>query len=313
MKTVKLLLMLLLISFSLSSCTSKEKLSLSPYDSSAYLLEAGNSLADDSFTFLYLGDTQKEPGSSDGYKIFGENLRQADQNKTSSFMIIGGDLVNDGNDPAEWEEFFAAGQEVFSRIPLLPAMGNHDNKKGYKDLFILPQNGPQNAKSEYYSFDFGSAHFTIGNSNNILREENLAWLGQDLAESKANWKIMVIHHPVYSATNNSQDAVRAEKFREILVPVFAEYGVALVLSGHQHLYARTAPLRLDRPDPLGTVYLTGVGGNKMYEADPQESFEVLKAGTAVHTFITVNNDAIKLETYTYQGELIDSYTIRKGE
>lgn len=313
MRITKVLLLTLLIAFFLPSCTAKEKPSPLPYDSSAYLLAAVNSLVSDNFTFLYLGDTQKMPGSADGYRIFGENLRQAGRNKRSSFVIIGGDLVNDGNDPAEWEEFFAAGQDVFGRIPLLPAMGNHDNKKGYKDLFILPQNGPQDAKSEYYSFDFGSAHFTIANSNNILREENLTWLKQNLAESKAKWKIVVIHHPVYSANNNSQDANRAKKFQETLAPIFADYGVNLVLSGHQHLYARTAPLRLGQPDLSGTVYLTGVGGNKMYEADPIDSFEVIRTGTAVHTFICVNSDTVELETYTYLGELIDNYTIRKGE
>ena len=47
------------------------------------------------------------------------------------FALLGGDLTDNGSNLVEWEEFLDAATSVFSRIPVMPAKGNHD-----KELFV---------------------------------------------------------------------------------------------------------------------------------------------------------------------------------
>jgi len=47
--------------------------------------------------------------------------------------------------------------------------------------------------------------------------------------------------------------------------VFDKHKVDLVLQGHDHAYLRTYPLRSDRPEPGGTVYVVSVSGQKFVE------------------------------------------------
>lgn len=64
-------------------------------------------------------------------------------------------------------------------------------------------------------------------------ERQLAWLDQLLRDSDAHWKIVVGHHPLYTAgprtTNYDTLAVR-----KALESIFEERGVDMYLSGHEH-------------------------------------------------------------------------------
>lgn len=51
------------------------------------------------------------------------------------FALLGGDLTDNGDDDEEWGQFLDAATGVFSRIPVMPAMGNHD---GSMYLDFLP-------------------------------------------------------------------------------------------------------------------------------------------------------------------------------
>ena len=64
-------------------------------------------------------------------------------------------------------------------------------------------------------------------------EKQLAWLDQLLGKSDAHWKIVVGHHPLYTAgprtTNYDTLAVR-----KVLESIFEKRGVDIYLSGHEH-------------------------------------------------------------------------------
>lgn len=71
-------------------------------------------------------------------------------------------------------------------------------------------------------------------------EENMvAWLGKALAESTAKWKIVVGHHPIWSAGGGKFEQARA--LRRLIRPMLCEYADAY-LAGHEHtleVYADT--------------------------------------------------------------------------
>lgn len=264
--------------------------------------------ADKGFSFIYMGDSQADPETGD-YTAWGQLLKQAAADKRRpAFVMIGGDLINDGNDRKEWDDFFAAGGEVLKRLHLYPAMGNHDNTELYKTMFKLPYNGPEGQKEAFYSFDYGDAHLTVMDSNAMgaARQEDIEWLKKDLSATDKTYKIVMFHHPAYPAIEIPKDSIRAEAIQKAFVPIMEEAGVDLVLSGHQHVYMRTCPLRNGERDENGIVYLMGYSGGKHYTPGTYDYMACSIGNQPVYTIVSLDKNGISIETRDANGVVLDS-------
>ena len=62
-------------------------------------------------------------------------------------------------------------------------------------------------------------------------DAQLAWLDATLAASRAQWKIVVGHHPIYVGSVRYEDNPR---LIEDLVPIFERHGVQAYFAGHDH-------------------------------------------------------------------------------
>jgi hypothetical protein len=98
-----------------------------------------------------------------------------------------------------------------------------------------------------YSYDNGDAHFLCLDSNNYTDATDpvlQAWVASDLAGTDARWKFVTFHHGAFNigAHHSHEQQMRA------LVPIFEKYGVNFVLSGHEHNYQRTRPIRFTPHD-----------------------------------------------------------------
>lgn len=60
-------------------------------------------------------------------------------------------------------------------------------------------------------------------------EPQVAWLGNALAHSRAPWKIVVGHHPIYSGGHGDSPALVAR-----IAPLLEAFGVQVYLHGHDH-------------------------------------------------------------------------------
>ena len=166
-----------------------------------------------------------------------------------------------------------------------PAPGNHDyetsHASGYFGYFGAAAGEPGRG---YYSYDLGSWHVIVLNSNcggTSCRPGGVQerWLRADLAASGAACTLAYWHHPRFSSGSGhgSDDAV---------APLFAalyEAGADVVLAGHEHHYERFAPL-----DPSGRVdtargirsFVVGTGGRSHYGfGDPITGSEVRDGNT----------------------------------
>lgn len=260
------------------------------------------------FSFIYMSDTQADPEKGD-YSAWGKLLQAAAKDERQPvFVMIGGDLVNDGNDQQEWDSFFAAGGKVLKSLKLYPAMGNHDNTPLYKDIFDLPVNGPTGKEEAFYSFDYGDAHFTVLDSNSMgaADPKDIDWLKNDLFGTDKTYKIVMFHHPAYPAVDIPKDTNRAETIRNNFIPIMEEAGVDLVLSGHQHVYMRTYPLRDGKRNDEGIVYLMGSSGAKQYTPGDFDYIACGISDTPVYSIITVNDKGIYIETRDAAGTILDS-------
>jgi len=262
----------------------------------------------DAFTFLYLGDVQE------GYTEWGNLLDVISNNYPQiKFSLLGGDITDNGSDETEWGEFLDAAYGYFSKIPLMPTLGNHDGSM-YLNFFSLPANGPTDLEKEFYSFDYGNAHFVVLNSNNNTNEAAKQWLQADLQSSTKTWKFAMFHHPAYPAFEDNKTI--DESICENWVPILEQYGVDMVFVGHQHQYMRTYPMYQgqiqDDPDSYGIVYVMGNAGTKVYASGGDFPYIACEETGSNYQIIDIDGSVLNMTSKNADGELIENYTIDKS-
>src|ERR1044072_8827840 len=70
------------------------------------------------------------------------------------FILQTGDMVENGNDAAQWPVFFDIERGLLRQTVFFPAMGNHErNTHSFEEIF-------PDAPS-YHSFDWANSHITV--------------------------------------------------------------------------------------------------------------------------------------------------------
>lgn len=198
-------------------------------------------------------------------------------------------------DQSVWDEWLSVVTPQAGRAPWMTTVGNHEMEYGYGPLgydaylarFVLPGNGPS---ASTYSFRYGNAGFVALDGNDVSYELSAnrdytggaqdTWLEQTVAAMRADPTLDFIvagYHNCSYCTNvvHASDAGPRERWGAL----FDQYGVDLVINGHNHCYERTHPIRggqLTREAPGGstispatdgTTYITaGGGGQAAYQA-----------------------------------------------
>jgi len=270
------------------------------------------------FGFLYLGDAQC------GLERWGELLHAAHRRRPDAgFLLIAGDLVDRGNERSNWDHFFLRAAGVFDEVPFMPCVGNHEYlDKGpeiYRGTFDLPRNGPAGIDSNLvYAFEYSDAFVAVLDSNLGIHDSRLArvqadWLDQALAKTKATWKFVTFHHPVYASHVSRENPQLGAAWG----PVFDRHHVDMVLQGHDHAYLRTLPMRGGHPvdsHSEGTVYVVSVSGEKFYEQGPRDY--TARGMTNLATYQTidvkVNEKRLTYRSFDREGREVDRLVIEKG-
>ena len=136
------------------------------------------------------------------------------------------------------------------------------------------------------------------------------------------WKVVQFHNPMVSANDRKHPD---HHVRGIWGPLFDQHNVDLVLTGDNHYWNRSRPLRNMTGEPNvseapghGTTYITnGSGGISNYtasEADAGgESVAIRDQGYGV-TKLTFSDERIEVSYVDYKtGETVDSFDIEKDE
>ncbi len=119
-----------------------------------------------------------------------------------------------------------------------PTIGNHEyltpGAAGYFDYW--------NNIPSYYSFNAGGWHFISLNSNLSRlgaagRADQIQWLQQDLAANAQSCTIAYYHHPFFNIGPEGPTTALSS-----IWALLAQYGVSIVLNGHDHDYQRWVPL-----------------------------------------------------------------------
>ena len=263
---------------------------------------------DDSFSFLWFGDTHFSP-------YFGEILREGSAaHPDASFFSIVGDLVSDGLNRDQWDALFQYSKETASRIPFMSVPGNHDNRAGlgakmYTDLFSYPMNAPAGVpKEQTYSFTYKNALFLMIDATSPIDSQTV-WIEKQLAGTKATWKIAMFHFPPYNWEEPYFDIQKA------WVPLFDKYHVDMVFGGHLHYYMRSKPMKSGKVVSSykdGTAYIISVAiPNKDRDLTEEPYAEVRDVAGHMYQYVKIEGDNLWFESVNFQNKLIDKFQLKK--
>ncbi len=262
----------------------------------------------------------------------------ADDHQDAAFMIALGDLVDNGDDEYQWQTWFDSTKDILSRIPVAPALGNHeayslDWKEHMPDRYLthfnLPDNGNRNFKNHYYSFDWGDVHFTVLDTSlneekewmPDLYEKEKVWLEKDLRETKKKWKVVLMHKdPLQYGFADESRPHREEGFSEegqYFMPVFDKYGVDLVLSAHLHTYRDRGHIYDFKRSDKGPVYvIDGLSGNVRYpglwKKHELDEYVAPQPETDNYSILEASEDKLVLTGYLPDGTKLHETVVRKG-
>lgn len=195
--------------------------------------------------------------------------------------------------------------------PGVPTLTRH-----WRPQFTLPENGPAGLAETCYTFDYQGVRFVALNSNEGLAAQ-AEWLRAVLADAPQRWTVVTFHHPVFSPAKGRDNP----ELRRLWKPVLDQFRVDLVLSGHDHTYARSGRVEAnfvtsDGPvyDPeIGTVHVVSVSGPKMYTLEGAEWAVRTAEDTQLFQVITVDGDELRYAAHTATGEVYDRFTLQKRE
>ena len=268
--------------------------------------------AADKVSFLYIGDVQDSIGGEAN-----RFLREAlSRHPGSEFLVCGGDLV-DGPRQSCWDEAFRDIDSVAQTMPLLAVTGNHDYRKGV--IQWLERRFPLTfsyfldskiADNQVYTLNYGPVQFFLLDSNRelpyLLTQRD--WLKEQLAQSRARWKIVVLHHPLFSIRSRSRNLIQREVFNGLL----ETYGVDLVLQAHDHAYARMTAHEDGRA--VTPVYTISHCSPKNYDIYDDDRFDKSIASGRFYQTVCISGDTLTMAAYeVYHHSLCDSLQIIKDK
>lgn len=215
------------------------------------------------------------------------------------FVIMLGDNIYGGQKPKDFEKKFAVPYRslLTGGVNFYASLGNHDgpNERYYK---LFNMHG-----AAYYSFKKGNVRFFALDSN-YMDPAQLAWLEGQLRDGgDSDWKICYFHHPLYSS-GRAHGA--ATDLRQLLEPLFMQYGVDVVFAGHDHVYERMKPQH-------GIYYFTEGASGKLRYGNLRHTDISDRGFDTDRTFMLVEiaGDEMYFETIAGSGEPVDSGEIKE--
>ena len=222
------------------------------------LLKQTAASAGGKFTFVAYGDTRSNP--AEHAVIIKEIIGLHPE-----FVLQSGDLVADGRNAAQWEQFAQITQPLrVARIGYYPARGNHDIGLYYPHTVTEPFDSGDKVNKLYYAFTRHRNRFIIVDSMEPYdpSSRQYAWLAGELARArKTAVNTFVMFHEAPFSVGPHGSTLDAQEY---LHPLFVKYPPRAVFCGHDHLYYRTIRDGVHILSPAAAAHrLTGLKTGKL--------------------------------------------------
>ncbi len=275
---------------------------------------------DTPFRFLFMTDLQVN--TEDQIGITRNLIDQAFLHYDDfRFALATGDLVETGAYSPYWDWLFESG---INRMPIMAVPGNHDysnpttspSSSAYFNAFLNhPKNGTANDLNTSYYVEYGNVLFIMLDVvTGFDLVEQQAWFLSTVAAHPTDFLLVSCHFSPYGTYHESSAATMIDNW----LSIFDQTNVDVVLSGHDHLYARTPPMYANGPAIMpntGTIYFSGgSAGYKLRQVLVEESgiYEFYLEDTiSTVSMINVTSTEICVETIDSSGIIVDSFNIHK--
>lgn len=295
----------------------------------------------DEARLVFVGDTGTGDHRARGVA---ERIRRtAEEEGVSHVFLLGDSVHEEGRDTDIERKFLSVFRPVLDiGIRIHAALGNHDVEKCrdsgarpaprtsrvyrragdcWADAHLGTAEFGYESGFRYYSVRVPSAEppmveVFVLDSNTLHQEQGkipdgadapqVAWLTEALRDSTARWKIVAMHHPIYSPRRCLWWIVRCRganvRLRAQLEPLFREHGVDLVFQGHMHLYARL------RPRHGIQYFVTGAGSKRPDGFLPDEATHPREGRGRFNHFVylRLTEDGFEYSAIDAAGEVRDS-------
>lgn len=223
---------------------------------------------------------------------------------------------------------FSVYHKQMKRAPFYFTIGNHDIYSGvsyYLDAFFLPTNsvptavhGIDTTPEHYYSFDHGDAHFAVVYQPIVSQykmqvgDPQYQWLTNDLARTTKPWKFMLFHMPMRTSSVHRFDNYNLNgiydrlEVQDVLWPIAAQYGVQLVMTGHDHTYERFSPVNGVH------CIVTGGGGGISYPFQERDPLSAQFRSMYHCVDVRISGGTLSLRALDDSGREFDSMVIQRA-
>jgi len=268
----------------------------------------------DPFRFVVIGDTRS------GHKTHQTIVNRIIKDKPL-LVVNTGDLVSNGLNIKNWEDFFRINRALMRSVPYYPTLGNHEKDSPlYFKFFSLPQN------ERYYTFSVGDALFLIldvegtnygtpqymdaqaretwwAHQNIEYMRRQKAWAEKILTlHDAAGYMFVILHEPLISVKRTRVE--EAKRRRAFWNGLFEKHRVSVVFSGHDHFYHRAV---------VGDTQLitTAGGGAGLYNPDtPAPETAMIKK---VHHYcrVDVGKQEATVTAIELNGQVIERVVLKR--
>ncbi len=224
------------------------------------------------------------------------------------FVLMAGDNIYEG--PASEDDYRLKFEEPYKMlldagVRFYAALGNHDDTN---QIYYKPFNM---GGHRYYTFvppvdpitrwDTRVRFFALDST--YLTREQLQWFEREVTESTAEWKIVFLHHPLYTS---GRYGLVARGIRLALESAFVNGGVDVVFSGHEHIYER---MELQR----GILYFITGGAGSLRAGDAAASPAVARAYDQDYHFMLaeITDEGVFFQAINRAGATIDAGVLRR--
>ena len=199
---------------------------------------------DSTLRFAAAGDSHfGQPGSrNDLTNAMLANIKNPANDYALFFLL--GDCVDLGFMDRQWKQAFNEIASRSSTVPVCYVTGNHDALFGglnlYKNYLCPAQDTGVNENCLWKRFDIGDVHFIILDvewSAGLFTQAQRQWLLAQLENIPPDDWCIVMSHTFHYCSGAYMDGWKwydNEQTIAALTPIFEEYDVDIVMSGHKH-------------------------------------------------------------------------------
>ncbi|MFC7154781.1 purple acid phosphatase family protein [Halomarina halobia] len=269
-----------------------------------------------------------------------------------AFHLGVGDIAYANGFPYTWDEYFRAFEDFYATTPFLTVPGNHEKEPGqgfaqYDGRLnrLMPFRDPGlpdlGSKRRWYDFRYGNALFVGLNTSAdacgdlargeeflpfqdtrcytdesyLYNERQRAYVEETLEDARddpaVTWTVVYFHSSLWT----DGDHAAREDLRDLWGPLFDEYGVDLVLAGHNHSYERSKPIVGETAGEVGTTYVVnGTGGSGHYgfrHDEPPEWTAFRDSDRYGIVRLSFSERRIEGEYVALDGTVVDSFALAK--